>query len=218
MGLFLLLFLLFWETDLRKYSWGGCQTVFCLCSLLGVWWCLVLYWSLSVILSLFLFPLFLKDVFASYRMLDWLFSFSILVTSESPHLVCCFFFQWEACGFPYLYLSELTCLLFSNRFLCHWFQGIWFWYAFIDFFIFLFLEVYWAAESDLYIFLSVLLHFSFMLFAVVPQLTDILFISVNSFFLFLFWVFSIVMYLSLLIFSSAKSDLLCNYVWCIFKI
>ena len=44
----------FWETDLRKYSWCWCQREFCLCSLLGVWWCPVLYLSLSAILSLFL--------------------------------------------------------------------------------------------------------------------------------------------------------------------
>ena len=34
-GLFLLLFLLPWETDLRKYSRCWCQRVFCLCFLLG---------------------------------------------------------------------------------------------------------------------------------------------------------------------------------------
>ena len=36
----LFLFLLPWETYLRKSSW--CQRMFCLCSLLGVLWCLVL--------------------------------------------------------------------------------------------------------------------------------------------------------------------------------
>ena len=38
--LFLLLFLLPWETGLRKYWFNLCQRMFCLCSLLGVLWCL----------------------------------------------------------------------------------------------------------------------------------------------------------------------------------
>jgi len=38
--LFLLLFLLPWETGLRKYRSNLCQRMFCLCSLLGVLWCL----------------------------------------------------------------------------------------------------------------------------------------------------------------------------------
>ena len=53
-SLFLLLFLLPWENGLRKYSWCWCQRVFCLCSLPGVWWCLVLHLSLSAILGVFL--------------------------------------------------------------------------------------------------------------------------------------------------------------------
>ena len=40
-GLFLFLFPLLWETDLRKYLYSWCQRMFCLCSLLGVLWCLV---------------------------------------------------------------------------------------------------------------------------------------------------------------------------------
>ena len=40
--LFLFLFLLPWETDLRKHFYIWCQRMFCLCSLLGVWWCLAL--------------------------------------------------------------------------------------------------------------------------------------------------------------------------------
>ena len=44
--LFLLLFLLPWETDLRKPWYNLCQRLFCLYSLLGVLWCLVLYLSL----------------------------------------------------------------------------------------------------------------------------------------------------------------------------
>jgi len=41
-GLFLLLFLLPWKTELRKHLCSWCQKMFCLCSVLGVWWCLVL--------------------------------------------------------------------------------------------------------------------------------------------------------------------------------
>ena len=44
--LFLLLFLLSWESDLRKHWYNLCQRMFCLCSLLGVLWCHVLHWSL----------------------------------------------------------------------------------------------------------------------------------------------------------------------------
>ena len=45
--LFLLLFLLPWETDLRKHWYDLCQRLCCLCSLLGVLWCHVLHLSLS---------------------------------------------------------------------------------------------------------------------------------------------------------------------------
>ena len=45
-SLFLLLFLLPWETDLRKHCYDLCQRMFCLCSLLGVLLCHVLYLSL----------------------------------------------------------------------------------------------------------------------------------------------------------------------------
>ena len=38
-----ILFLLPWETDLRKHWYNLCQRMFLLCSLLGVLWCLVLY-------------------------------------------------------------------------------------------------------------------------------------------------------------------------------
>ena len=41
--LFLLLFVLPWETDLRKYCYDLCQKMFCLCSFLGVLWRLILY-------------------------------------------------------------------------------------------------------------------------------------------------------------------------------
>ena len=44
--LFLLLFLLPLETDLRKYCYDLCQRIFCLCSFLGVLWCHVLYLNL----------------------------------------------------------------------------------------------------------------------------------------------------------------------------
>ena len=52
--LLLLLFLLPWVTDLRKHCYNLCQRMFCLCSLLGVLWCPVLYLTLKTILSLFL--------------------------------------------------------------------------------------------------------------------------------------------------------------------
>ena len=38
--------LMAWETDLRKHLYGWCQRIFCLYSLVGVWWCLVLHLSL----------------------------------------------------------------------------------------------------------------------------------------------------------------------------
>ena len=43
--LFLLLFLLPCETDLTKYYYDLCQRMFCICSLLGVLWCHVLYFK-----------------------------------------------------------------------------------------------------------------------------------------------------------------------------
>ena len=45
--LFLLLFLLHWETDLGRHWYNLCQRVFCLCSLLGVLRYSVLYFSSS---------------------------------------------------------------------------------------------------------------------------------------------------------------------------
>ena len=41
------LFLLPWETDLKKHYYSVCQRIFCLCSLVGVLWCHVLYLSLK---------------------------------------------------------------------------------------------------------------------------------------------------------------------------
>ena len=43
---FLLLFLLPWETYLRKWYYDLCQRMFCLCFLLGVLWCHALYLNL----------------------------------------------------------------------------------------------------------------------------------------------------------------------------
>ena len=40
--LFLFLFLLPWETDLRKHWYDLCQRIFCLCSFIGVLWCHIL--------------------------------------------------------------------------------------------------------------------------------------------------------------------------------
>ena len=42
----LILFLLLWESDLRKHWYCLFQRMFCCCSLLGVLWCLILYLSL----------------------------------------------------------------------------------------------------------------------------------------------------------------------------
>ena len=44
--LFFLLFLFPCKTDLRKHRYSLCQKIFCLCSLLGVLWCHVLYLNL----------------------------------------------------------------------------------------------------------------------------------------------------------------------------
>ena len=44
--IFLLLSILPWESDLRKYWYDLCQRTFCLLSLLGALWCHVLYLSL----------------------------------------------------------------------------------------------------------------------------------------------------------------------------
>ena len=52
--LFLLSFLLPWETELRKPFYDLCQRIFCLCFPLGVLWYHILYLSLQAILNLFL--------------------------------------------------------------------------------------------------------------------------------------------------------------------
>ena len=52
---FLIIFLLPWETDLRKHQYNLYQRMFCLCSLLGVlWWCL-LFKSLSYFEFIFVY-------------------------------------------------------------------------------------------------------------------------------------------------------------------
>ena len=43
----MLLFLLSWETDLRKHCYSLCQRMFCLCSVLGILWHHVIFKSLS---------------------------------------------------------------------------------------------------------------------------------------------------------------------------
>ena len=53
--LFLFLFLLSWDTNLRKLWYGLCQRMVCLCCLIGVLWCLVLCLNLWGFLSLFLY-------------------------------------------------------------------------------------------------------------------------------------------------------------------
>ena len=50
--LFLFLFWLLWETDLRKHWYDLCQRMFCLCSL-PVLWCHVLYLHFEAILDIF---------------------------------------------------------------------------------------------------------------------------------------------------------------------
>ena len=45
--LLLLLFLLPWETGLRKHWYDLCQRTFCLCSLLKVLWCYISFQSLG---------------------------------------------------------------------------------------------------------------------------------------------------------------------------
>ena len=59
--LFMLLILLPWETNLRRYWYNLCQRMFCLCFLLVIW-CHVLYLSLKAILSLF-FHVWCEGVF-----------------------------------------------------------------------------------------------------------------------------------------------------------
>ena len=53
--LFLVLFLLPWENDLRKHWYSLCQRMFCLYSLLGVLWYHVLYLSLCHFEVIFVF-------------------------------------------------------------------------------------------------------------------------------------------------------------------
>ena len=60
MCIFLPLFLLSWETDLRKHWYTLCQRIFCLCSLLGVLWCHIWYLSLLMAFGL-------KSVFVWYE-------------------------------------------------------------------------------------------------------------------------------------------------------
>ena len=102
--LFLLLFLLLWGTDVTKYSWGWCQRRFYLCSLAGVWWCLVLHLSLSAILSLF-------------SCMVWgcvLISLICMQLSTFPSNAC-----WKNCLFPIL----CFCLLYQ-RLIDHRCQGL----------------------------------------------------------------------------------------------
>ena len=62
--LFLFLFLLPWETDLRKHWYGLCQRIFCLCSLLGVLWC-CMFKSLSYFEFIFVYGGFSRQEYWS---------------------------------------------------------------------------------------------------------------------------------------------------------
>ena len=94
--LFLLLFLLLWETDLRKHLHGLYQRMFCLCSLLGVWWCLVFKF-----LSHFEF-IFVHSVCV-------LVSLIYMQLSSFPSTLC-----WRDCLFLFLY-SYLLCRSFIDH-------------------------------------------------------------------------------------------------------
>ena len=74
--------------------------MFCLCSLPGVWWCLVLYWSLSAILSLF-------------RCIVWGYVLILLICmqlSRFPSSTC-----WKDCLFPILCSCLLRQRLIDHR-------------------------------------------------------------------------------------------------------
>ena len=95
--LLLLLFILSWETDLRKYCYNLCQRMFCLYSLLGVLWYDVLLLGLQTILSLFLYMMW-RNV---------LISLFYMRLSKFPNTTC-----WR----DYLFSIVYSCLFFHRLF------------------------------------------------------------------------------------------------------
>ena len=81
----LILFLLLWETDLRKHWYCLFQRMFCFCSLLGVLWRLVLYLSLQAILSLFLCVLRISSGFIDLHEAVQLFQNHLLKRLSFPY-------------------------------------------------------------------------------------------------------------------------------------
>ena len=86
--LFLFLFLLPWETDLRKHCYGLCLRMFCLCSLLVIVWC---YHITFIFMSLNHFKLIFVEYYVGH---------GFIITG--------FWFTWSCPGFPTPFAKELS--------------------------------------------------------------------------------------------------------------
>ena len=107
--LFILAFFSFaLKADLRIYCYSLCQSIFCLCFLLGVLWCQVLYFNLEVILGFFLYMVGSIVISLIYIYLDL------------PNTTCCR---------AYLFSIVYTCILHQRLIDCQCvdlFLGSWF--------------------------------------------------------------------------------------------
>ena len=96
------------KADLRIYCYSLCQSIFCLCFLLGVLWCQVLYFNLEVIWGFFLYMVGSIIISLIYIYLDF------------PNTTC-----WQ----PYLFSIVYTCILHQRLIDCQCvdlFLGSWF--------------------------------------------------------------------------------------------
>ena len=94
------LFVLPWETDLRKLWYNLCQRMFCLCSLLGVLW-----WHVFCLSLYFVYFVFILCIFEFIWCVVWVGVFSSLIymqLSNFLHTTC-----WRDCLCLFLY----SCLL-----------------------------------------------------------------------------------------------------------
>ena len=113
--LFLLLFLLPWETDLRKYCYDLCQRMFCLCSFL-VLWCHLRFRSLNHFEFIFVYGVRECSNFIVLHVAVQLSQHHLLKRLSFLH--CIFLppllkigvwvYFWALCLFPLTYVSDFV--------------------------------------------------------------------------------------------------------------
>ena len=104
------LFVLSWETDLRKHWYSLCQRMFCLCSLL-VLWCHVLYFtSLSHFEFIFVYDVRVCSDFSDLHAAVQLFQHCLLKVLSFPHCVFLITLSNISCPYIHCFISGFYCI------------------------------------------------------------------------------------------------------------